>query len=71
MAGYMIPEVWCDSCGLTERPEDECTLRELRADLRLDGWVRRRVDERLYDLCPRCASPGDWIIRAPLDRGRR
>ena len=37
MAGFMVPEVWCDRCSLREQSEDEGTLRELRADLRLDG----------------------------------
>ncbi len=55
MAGFMVPEVWCDRCSLREQSEDEGTLRELRADLRLDGWVRRRTAEGLIDLCYRCA----------------
>ena len=45
MAGFMVPEVWCDRCSLREQSEDEGTLRELRADLRLDRWVRRRTAE--------------------------
>jgi len=59
MAGFMVPEVWCDRCSLREQSEDEGTLRELRADLRLDGWVRRRTAEGLIDLCYRCADKED------------
>ncbi len=59
MAGFMVPEVWCDRCSLREQSEDEGTLRELRADLRLDGWVRRRTAEGLIDLCYRCADKGE------------
>lgn len=59
MVGFMVPEVWCDACSLREQSEDGGTLRELRADLRLDGWVRRWAAEGLYDLCPRCARKED------------
>lgn len=56
MAGCMVPEVWCDGCSLRKQSEDEGTLRELRADLRLDGWVRRWTAEGLIDLCYRCVD---------------
>ena len=65
MAGFMVPEVWCDRCSLREQSEDEGTLRELRADLRLDGWVRRRTAEGLIDLCYRCA--GTILTVRPVD----
>lgn len=34
------------------------TAAEVRADGRKDGWVRRRRDRRLVDLCPTCHTPG-------------
>lgn len=32
------------------------TARQVRADGREDGWIRRRRTGRLVDLCPRCTA---------------
>ncbi|MFE1950005.1 hypothetical protein ACFW9D_05985 [Streptomyces sp. NPDC059524] len=32
------------------------TAEQVRADGRSDGWVRRRRDGRLVDLCPTCKT---------------
>ena len=32
------------------------TVRELRADGRVDGWTVRRAPGRLLDICPRCRA---------------
>lgn len=56
MAGYMIAEVWCEHCGRREVADDEGTLREHRADLREEGWLRIRRNEGLIDVCPLCAE---------------
>lgn len=66
MTAYPIGvEVSCD--GPTE--ETDCpdsaavsarftsrTARQVRADARTDGWVRRRRPGGLVDLCPGCAA---------------
>lgn len=54
MAGYMIAEVWCDECLDRVQIEDQGTLREFRAQLREEGWRRRRTSEGLVDLCESC-----------------
>lgn len=44
MAGYMIAEIWCDSCGTRIQIEDLGTLTELRTNLHEDGWCWHRTD---------------------------
>jgi hypothetical protein len=65
MSGYMIAEVWCDDCDTRVVAEDEGSLRDLRASLREEGWVRRRPErrrpdtgDRLIDLCEPCSASG-------------
>lgn len=56
VTGYMIPEVWCDTCLEREQIESEGTLRDLRADLRRCGWERRWIDGELKDICDDCTG---------------
>ncbi|MEZ7005603.1 hypothetical protein [Streptomyces sp. AD55] len=65
MTAYPIGvEVACDGPDEgTDCPQSDAisarftsrTARQVRADGRADGWVRRRRDGRLVDLCPECA----------------
>jgi hypothetical protein len=59
MAGYWVPEVWCDICLERVPAESESTLRQLRSNLREnDGWTRQRTNDtgELQDLCPSCTA---------------
>ncbi|MGV2914661.1 hypothetical protein [Streptomyces alfalfae] len=56
-------EVSCDGPDISRDCPDSAAIRacfgsmtaaEVRADGRAGGWVRRRRDGRLVDLCPAC-----------------
>ncbi|QCX81094.1 hypothetical protein C9F11_37555 [Streptomyces sp. YIM 121038] len=44
-----------DSAAISARL-GSLTAAQVRADGRRDGWVRRRRDGRLVDLCPACKT---------------
>lgn len=63
MTMALYRRLWCDGTGegpcgswhgLAEFNGEEAT--RIRRSARIDGWVRRRRDGRLVDLCPECAA---------------
>lgn len=59
--------VWCDGCSewVTyggSKSSKKAALREVRKD----GWTRRKIGDRVLDLCPSCASKDLPSDDAPL-----
>jgi len=58
VAGYLVPEVWCDVCAKRIVSDSDQTLSELRRDLREQfGWRRLRKGGGLIDVCEECERP--------------
>lgn len=57
-------EIVCDRCSQAG-PGDSfvaTTKRRLQREAKASGWVRRRVDGRMHDLCPACADKTPWPV---------
>lgn len=44
----------CDKCGCSNDYSSGFTTKEARADFAIDGWVRKRYNNRMADICPSC-----------------
>ncbi|WP_282792938.1 hypothetical protein [Streptomyces sp. CC224B] len=66
MTAYSLGvEIACDGPGHERGCPESAAIRassasmtaaEVRADGRVDGWARRRRDDRVVDLCPACKT---------------
>lgn len=54
MSAYLVATLFCDGVACSVK----CTgvyVTSVRRFAAKDGWVRRKVDGKMVDLCPRCA----------------
>lgn len=52
----VVYTVWCDGEGCLQWDADgsENTITKAVASAKHGGWVRKRVNGRIVDLCPHC-----------------